>query len=79
MIRLPVIHSIHEILHVDVRIVQARDLVEMFAAGMDERLLTFFADFLEGLEAIGREGGTHDQEILGAFFGEGLQALVGVR
>ena len=51
----------------------------MFAAGMDERLLTFFADFLEGLEAVGSEGGAHDQEVLGAFFGEGFQALVGVR
>jgi hypothetical protein len=79
MIRLPVIHAVHEILNVDIGIIQARDLVEMFAAGMDERLLTFFANFLEGLETIGREGGAHDQEVLSALFRQGLQALVGIR
>jgi hypothetical protein len=79
VIRLPVVHSVHEILHVDVGIIQARDLLEALAPGVDERLLTFFADFLKGLEAVGREGGTHDEQILGAFFREGLQTLVGIR
>jgi hypothetical protein len=79
MIWLPVIHAIHEILHVNVGIIQARDLGEVLAAGVLERLLTFFANFLESLETIRREGGTHDQEVLGALGRQGFETLVGIR
>jgi hypothetical protein len=79
MIRLPVIHAVHEILHVDIGIIQARDLGEAFAAGVLERLLTFFANFLEGLETIRRESGAHDQEVLGSLGRQGFETLVGIR
>ena len=45
---------------------------------MEELFLTFFADFLDGLEAVGGEGRAHHEQVLDAFAGQGLEAFVGV-
>ena len=49
VIRLPRGGAVGEVLHVDVLVVEAGDLFEGFAAGVQEVFLTFFADLLDGL------------------------------
>ena len=78
MIRLPRGGAVGEVFHVDVLVVEAGDLFEGFAAGVQEVFLTFFADLLDGLEAVGGEGRAHHEEVLHAFGGKGFEAFVGV-
>ena len=50
--------------------VEARDHLELFAAGLDEGFTHPHVDLLDGLETIGNEGGTDDLEFFDALLGK---------
>ncbi len=59
-------------------VIEAGDHVELLATGLDEGFFGADADFLDGFEAIGDEGGAHDEDFADAGFGEALDFLVGI-
>ena len=60
-------------------IVQTRNLFERFAAGGDERVTPFLADFFQGFQAVRDERRAHDQDALLALFRQAHEFDVGER